>query len=271
MELYTRIMGSGPPLIILHGLFGLSDNWVSIARRLSASYTVYLPDQRNHGRSPHHQVFNYYALSDDLMAFMDSREIDKAVLLGHSMGGKVAMHFALDYPEMTDKLIVADMGTGSYHVRPVHNKIMEAMESVDFDSLDTREAVEEHLSAYIDSRPLRLFIMKNLKRLPKGRLGWKPNLPVLKKSMGEIVEGLSPGPTYNQPTLFVAGGRSDYIKEADHQDIQKFFPKARIEVIPHGSHWLHADATEAFCDIVSHFLDSTCYNNTDLRKKSGAS
>lgn len=259
MDLYTRVMGSGPPLIILHGLFGLSDNWVSIARRLSSSYTVYIPDQRNHGRSPHHPVFNYYALSDDLMAFMEAREMDNAVLLGHSMGGKVAMHFTLDYPEMVDKLIVVDMGTGSYKVRPVHKKIMEAMESTDFNLLTTREAVEEYLSSYIDSRPLRLFVMKNLKRLPKGRLAWKPNLPVLKKSMEDIVEGLTPGDSCQKPALFIAGGRSDYIKPADHQNIREFFPNARIEVIPHGSHWLHADATEAFCTILSDYLITSCH------------
>lgn len=264
MELFFHSYGEGKPLIILHGLFGLSDNWVTIARRIAKNYKVYIPDQRNHGNSPHHSTFNYYALADDLMEFMEEHEIEKPVLMGHSMGGKVAMNFALDYPENVEKLIVVDMSVRQYQAREIHRHLIQAMESVDFDKLHSRKEVEEHLKPMIPQKPLRLFIMKNLKRFSKNRLGWKLNLPVLKESLETIVEGISAGQRFEKPSLFIAGGKSDYILDSDHERIKEIFPQSEIKNIPEASHWVHADAPEKFCAIVSEFLQNDCKSMQEL-------
>lgn len=268
MELFYDTYGDGPPLIILHGLFGLSDNWVTIARRISANYTVFIPDQRNHGQSPHADTFNYYALADDLMEFMDEHDIQKPVLMGHSMGGKVAMNFALDYPENVDKLIIVDMSVRQYKARAIHYRIIEAMESVDFKNVKNRKDVEHHLKEYIPQKPLRLFIMKNLKRYSKNQMGWKLNLPVLKESMDTIVEGIDTNQRFDNPSLFIGGGKSDYIEKQDHELIKSIFTNAEIKEIPEASHWIHADAPEVFCAIVSDFLKRNCKSMDDLLNES---
>ncbi len=268
MDLFYHSYGEGKPLIILHGLFGLSDNWVTMAKRISASYKVYIPDQRNHGRSPHHPTFNYYAMVDDLMDFMDDHKIEKPVLMGHSMGGKVAMNFALDYPDNVENLIVVDMGVRQYQPRAIHYHLIEVMESVDFEQVRSRKDVEQHLKKHIDSRALVGFLMKNLKRHSKQRLGWKLNLPVLKESLDIVVEGVSGDQKFDRPSLFVAGGKSDYIQESDHELIKQVFPRAKIETIPHATHWVHTDAPEDFCDIVSRFLQNECNSKEEILKES---
>ncbi|MFO8055541.1 MAG: alpha/beta fold hydrolase [Bacteroidales bacterium] len=268
MKLFYHTFGEGPPLIILHGLYGLSDNWVTIAKRAAANYKVYIPDQRNHGRSPHHSTFNYYALADDLMEFMEAHNIEQPVLMGHSMGGKVAIHFALDYPEDVEKLIVVDMGVRKYKAKAIHYQLIEAMESVDFDQAGTRDEVEQQLGRYVQSRPLRMFLMKNLKRYSRQRLGWKLNLPVLKASMENIVEGISTENQFKKPTLFIAGGKSDYVLEEDHPKIKEIFPSALIKTIPGASHWLHVEAPEVFCEILSNFLQKDCKSMDDLLNES---
>ncbi|MFW6020391.1 MAG: alpha/beta fold hydrolase [Bacteroidales bacterium] len=264
MELFYHTYGGGQPLIILHGLFGLSDNWVTIAKRIAANYKVYIPDQRNHGQSPHDNTFNYYALADDLMEFMEQHNIQKPVLMGHSMGGKVAMNFALDYPENVDKLIVVDMSVRQYKARPIHYHLIEAMESVDFNKARSRKDVEEQLAQSIPQKPLRLFIMKNLKRYSGNLFGWKLNLPVLKENLDTIVEGLSGNQQFDKPSLFVGGGKSDYIQKEDYELIPKIFPQATIKMIPEATHWLHADSPEQFCNIVSEFLNKYCKSADDL-------
>lgn len=267
MELFYHTYGNGDkPLIILHGLYGLSDNWTTIARRIAVNYKVYIPDQRNHGYSPHDSTFNYYAMVDDLMEFMEQHEIEKPVLIGHSMGGKVAMNFALDYPENVDKLIVVDMGVRSYDARSIHWEIIRAMESVDFDKLHSRQEIDEHLAQYISAKPLRMFIMKNLRRYSKDRLGWKINIPVIKENLENIAAGLRREKQFNQPTLFVKGGKSDYLTERDYKSIRQIFPNSIIREIPEATHWLHADSPEKFCEIVSEFLNNECKSMQDLIK-----
>lgn len=268
MKLFYRTYGEGPPLIVLHGLFGLSDNWVTIARRISANYKVYIPDQRNHGQSPHAETFNYYALADDLMEFMDEHDIEKPVLMGHSMGGKVAMNFALEYPDNVDKLVVVDMSVRQYKARSIHYHLIEAMETVDFEKTKSRGDVENQLKEYIPQKPLRLFLMKNLKRYSKNRFGWKLNLPVLKESLETIVEGIDTNQKFEQPTLFIGGGKSDYIEKQDHELIRSIFSNSEIKEIPEASHWIHADTPEAFCSIVSEFLNKDCKSLDDLLNES---
>ncbi|MFO8087238.1 MAG: alpha/beta fold hydrolase [Bacteroidales bacterium] len=264
MKLHYHHFGQGQPLIILHGLFGLSDNWVTIGKRLAANYHVFIPDQRNHGMSPHDRTFNYYALADDLLDFMEEHELENIVLLGHSMGGKVAMNFALDYPEKVDRLVIVDMGVREYKARAIHYHLIEAMESVDFDTLTSRQEIEEQLKQYIPQKPLRLFIMKNLKRFSQNQLGWKLNLPVLKANLDTVVEGVNRNDRFNRPALFIGGGKSDYIEPHDVKAIKEIFPKAEVEIIQDASHWVHADTPEAFCKIVSSFLHKSCKSMEDL-------
>lgn len=258
MELFYHTYGEGQSLIILHGLYGLSDNWATIARRIAKDYKVYVPDQRNHGYSPHDSTFNYYALVDDLLEFMEQHDIKNPVLMGHSMGGKVAMNFALEYPENVDRLVVIDMGIRKSNIHSIHQTIIQAMESVDFDKLLSRQEIDNHLSNYISAKPLRMFIMKNLKRYSSNRLGWKINLPVIKENMENIGEGIQSNNHFEKPALFVKGGKSDYLTEAEYGDIKKIFPQAVISEIPEATHWLHVDSPEKFCNIVSNFLNNTC-------------
>ncbi|MCB0824508.1 MAG: alpha/beta fold hydrolase, partial [Bacteroidales bacterium] len=161
MKLFFRRYGEiGQPVIILHGIFGISDNWVTIGRRLAERFDVYILDQRNHGQSPHSDTFNYFALADDLYEFIQDHQLINPILIGHSMGGKVAMNFALENPQKIDKLIVVDMSVRKYPPRQEHLEIMQAMLAVDFNEVSTREEVEEIISKRIKSPRIRMFILK---------------------------------------------------------------------------------------------------------------
>ena len=258
MELFYHNFGKGKNLIIIHGLFGISDNWVSIAKSLSANFNVYIPDLRNHGRSPHSQVFNYDAMTDDLLEFMDSHAISSAILIGHSMGGKLAMNFALEYPQMVEKLVVVDISPRNYPYRQQHLKILEAMESADFNLLISRNDVEEYLKRSIPDTKTRLFILKNLHRLEKGRLGWRLNTEAISNNLELIFEGISGQKVFDKPVLFVKGSLSDYILDDDIPLIKNYFPDANLIAIEGASHWVHSDKPEELCTALSVFLGKSC-------------
>ena len=184
MELHYRKYGNSgdQPIIILHGLFGISDNWASYARRLSMEgFEVFTVDQRNHGRSPHSDTFNYLALTDDLFDFVDENEIECPIIIGHSMGGKVAMRFALENPEMVKKLVVVDISLKPYGPRKNHLKIIEAMESIDLKSITNRSEVESQLAKNIPEIRIRQFILKNLNRLENNTFEWRINIDGIQK------------------------------------------------------------------------------------------
>ncbi|MEN8225118.1 MAG: alpha/beta fold hydrolase [Bacteroidota bacterium] len=256
MNLHFRKYGQGKPLIILHGIFGISDNWVSFGKQVAElGFEVYIPDQRNHGRSPHHHAFNYYALTEDLLEFLERHHIEDPVILGHSMGGKVAMRFTLENPHDVSALVIVDTSMRTYVSHSHHRLLIDAMRSVDFSSVNSRKGVEEHLSGLIDSQRIRQFLMKNLFWKEKHLLGWRIKLDTIDLNLDSMYDGVFYSSVFNKPTLFVKGGKSDYIIEEDIPDIKKNFPNMDIVTIENGTHWVHADAPDDFFNHIAGFLN----------------
>ncbi len=254
MKLFYRSYGSGPPLIILHGLYGSSDNWLSVAKMIGDVYTVYLPDLRNHGQSPYSAEMNYDVMRDDLYELADQLKLDKFFLAGHSMGGKAAMAFALKWPEKLNGLLIADISpftseiTGrSAYLR--HRSVISAMLSLDLTVIKTRAEAESKLMKKIDSEKIRSFVLKNLQRSHKNTFSWKINVSSLLNNLERIMEGIDRSQIINYritgfPVIFLKGSDSDYINPEDYTDIQKIFPAAEIVEIHEAGHWLHADQPE---------------------------
>jgi esterase len=258
MKLFYRHYGEGQPIVILHGILGISDNWVSIGRRLAEKFEVFIPDQRNHGQSPHSDTFSYYALVDDLFEFIEDHQLSKPILIGHSMGGKVAMNYTLEHPHWIDKLIVVDISVRNYPARRQHLDIMDAMLSIDFDQLSTREEIEKIINEKIKSTSVAGFIMKNLCRIGKNRLAWRLNLKSIYQNIENVFEGVELPYTSDIPVLFIKGGASDYILDEDVPLILQKFPNAIFKTIENASHWVHADAPDALCKSLSEFLQKDC-------------
>ncbi len=254
MELYHQHYGEGKPMIILHGLFGMSDNWVSLARRFAGHYSVHVIDQRNHGRSGWHEVFNYEAMVDDLLEFLEAHQMESVLLLGHSMGGKTAMQFALDHPEKTEKIIIADISADEYNNK--HDVIIDAMLSVNLDKFSKRSEVSNELKKTIEDQRIRQFLMKNLHWKDRSKLGWKANLEVIYENLPEIFRALDSSTPYEKPALFLRGSESPYIRQKHIPRIKKLFPSAKIETIEGASHWLHAEKPDAFYQHVMKFLQA---------------
>ena len=253
MILHSQILGSGKPFVILHGFLGMSDNWKTLGIRWSeAGYEVHLLDQRNHGRSFHSDEFSYEIMADDLKKYCDEHNLKKIILLGHSMGGKVAMHFAVTYPEMVSKLIVADIGPKSYP--PHHQDILKALSMLDFSKIKSRGEAEDILSEYIKDEGTRLFLLKNLYRKNKDEFGLRVNLPILSEKIEEVGVALPENTVFKGDTLFLGGEKSGYIEQMDELLIKKHFPKAKIRTISEAGHWLHAENPDEFYDNVMNFL-----------------
>lgn len=258
MKLFFRKYGEGPPLVLLHGLFGMSDNWVTIGRRLAEKYEVYIPDQRNHGQSPHSDTFSYYALTEDLYEFLEDHELRNITLIGHSMGGKVAMNFALQNPQRIEKLAIIDISMRKYPFRQQHVDILNAIMSVDLDQVKLREEVAELLSGKIKSKAIVQVVLKNIYRISDDRLGWRLNAGAIYDNLEYIFEEVEQKGTFKKPALFVKGGLSDYITAEDRDQIMESFPSAEMVTVEDASHWVHADAPDELCAILSNFLDKDC-------------
>jgi pimeloyl-ACP methyl ester carboxylesterase len=267
MNLFYRKFGQGPVLIILHGLYGSSDNWVSIGKVLSEHFEVFLIDLRNHGNSFHSNEHNYHLLKNDLYEFMLSNQIEKAIIIGHSMGGKAAMFFAVDYPEKVQSLIIIDISPRSYKslIKPEsqitdHMNIISSMLSVDFTKIKSREDVDEILSKTIKSVRIRRFLLKNVHRRKDGSFEWKLNLHALHNHLPEIMDGLDPKKFLNGngitgfPVLFIKGEKSNYIMEEDLQIIKTIFPAADLVSIPDSGHWLHAEKPDLLLKTLRYFI-----------------
>jgi pimeloyl-ACP methyl ester carboxylesterase len=252
MILFERHFGSGEPLIILHGLFGQSDNWTSIARKLGEQFTVYTLDLRNHGQSGHHNEMNYDVMADDLLETIDHLGIQKMHLIGHSMGGKVAMLFALKYPERLKKLIIADIGPRFY--KPHHQKILQGLNQLDLGSLTSRTDAENELSQLIPDSGTRQFLLKNLYRNNEGGFSWRFNLPVITEEIDHIGEQLPSG-ICTTSTLFFHGGKSDYIIPSDYSEILNYFPNAEFQIMQGAGHWLHAENPTEFIRITNWWIN----------------
>jgi pimeloyl-ACP methyl ester carboxylesterase len=262
LELFFRKKGEkGEPLIILHGLYGSGDNWMSIARVLSDSFQVYLVDQRNHGRSPHAEDMSYEALANDLYEFVEKQRLDKVNIIGHSMGGKTAMWFAAKHPDKVKKLIVVDVAPGTYDSTSpnveTHKKIISALKSINPSEAENRKELDEEFSKHIPNLQLRMFLLKNIERQDDGSYRWRLNINNIEKNIGNIMGGLpDTNITVNVPTLFFKGGQSDYITEKDLPVIKRIFPDSGVITIQNAGHWLHARQPELFTQKTLEFLKS---------------
>ncbi len=256
MKLFYRSFGEGKPFIILHGLFGLSDNWVTFGKRIAGlGYRVFIPDQRNHGKSPHSEVFNYLAMTDDLYEFIDEHEIENPIILGHSMGGKVSIRFALENSELVQKAIIVDISLRQYPKRTSHEKIIDAMRRINFGMVSSRKEVDMLLTERLPDFSLRQFIMKNLYWETKEKLAWKINFEGICKNLDDLFDGVDTIDKFEKPALFIRGGISDYILDEDIPVIDYNFPNNKLITIENTSHWVHAEAPEEFFKIVKDFIN----------------
>lgn len=253
MKLFHRKYGSGQPLIILHGLFGQSDNWNSLAKQFGENgFEVYVVDMRNHGLSPHSEEWNYKAMSDDISELIADNNLKNIVLLGHSMGGKAAMYFALQHSEVLDKLIIADIAPKYYPLH--HQSVIEALTAVDFDVVKTRKEAEDILSKYISDFGTKQFLLKNIYWKEDDALAWRFNLDVIVKNIENVGEATPTDKSIDTPTLFIRGEKSNYVLDEDLNLIQELFPRSILETIAGAGHWVHAEKPTAFFEKVMDFV-----------------
>lgn len=268
MKLFYREFGTdGSPIIIAHGLYGASDNWVSVARELGQKHRVFVVDLRNHGKSPHHDSHTYIDLANDLNELLVELGISKVALVGHSMGGKVMMQFALSFPEKVDKLVVLDIAPKSYATfqnfgvqTNNHSLILEVMRSLDFTSFTTRSDIENYVQSKIGSETISNFLLKNIARKSDGFYEWKLNVEALYNNLNNILDGFSE--TINQPltpfkgtTLFLRGEQSSYFLDEDLHLARKLFPNSELTTIPNSGHWLHAEQPKLVVNSLLYFLE----------------
>jgi pimeloyl-ACP methyl ester carboxylesterase len=253
MLLHSNIIGEGTPLVILHGFLGMGDNWKTLAKQFSGEgFQVHLVDQRNHGRSFHHNDFDYEILAEDLKNYCNFHSLENIVLLGHSMGGKTAMLFAAQFPQLIKKLIVADIAPRYYPIH--HDTILAGLSALDFESIKTRKEADKILSQYVSDFGTRQFLLKNLYWVDKGRLGLRVNLPVLKENVAEVGEALPINYSFEGDALFLRGDKSEYIGLNDERQINMQFPNAEIKTVTNAGHWLHAENPKEFFGITLQFI-----------------
>ena len=265
MKLFFRKLGEGKPLIILHGVFGMGDNWTTLSKEFASNnFSVYLPDARNHGRSPHDDEFNYEVMADDISELMDDEKIASASFIGHSMGGKTAMLFAIKHPERVEKLVVADIAPRSY---PDSNQnVIAALRSVDLNKISSRKEAEEKLRTALNDEGTVQFLLKSLKPhpptpSPKGegerreqRFSWRFNIDAIAKNINTTTDALKDDAVFTGPVLFIRGEKSNYLTDADEPVIKKHFPNAIIKTVPNAGHWVHAENPKGFMEVALRFL-----------------
>lgn len=251
MQLNYKEFGEGFPVIILHGLLGSLDNWQSMARQLADDFKVYTLDQRNHGKSPHTQEHTTQAMANDVAGFFEQHGIEKAHLIGHSMGGKTAMQFALDHPERVAKLVVVDIAPKQY--KSGFEEIFAGLKALNPAGLESRKQADEELSKYIPQFAVRQFLLKNLDRTKDG-FRWKMNLHLLADAHDNILNKLTGEGPVAVPTLVVRGGRSNYITDADKALFEQLFTPVTLTTINEAGHWVHAESPAAFYDVTVNFL-----------------
>ena len=254
LTLNYKKFGEGKSVIILHGLFGMLDNWKSFARKLSSHFEVFIIDQRDHGKSPHTDTFDYTTLAEDINQFIVRHNINPYALIGHSMGGKTAMQFVNDHPGAVNKLIVVDIGPNKNPEN--HQTIFKALKSIPVDQIESRSEAEEILEKFIDEQSIRLFLMKNLSRTPEGGYKWKMNLDLLISNYSNILAEIPFYYPIDIPTLFVKGGQSKYIDEENIDKIHDVFLHHEIFEFPDAGHWVHAEKPDELLDKTRLFLDN---------------
>jgi esterase len=253
MKLFFREYGQGKPMIILHGLFGSSDNWLTQAKLFSPSYKVYTIDLRNHGQSPHSDTFDYASMVSDLSEFLLDHSIADPVIIGHSMGGKTAMNFALTHPEKIDRLIVVDISPKAYNLE--HYSIVKGLLAIPIENIKSRNEADGILSQHVAESDVRQFLLKNLQRKTEGGFSWKINLKTIGEKLSNIGLDLHAKGSFEKPTLFIRGAKSKYVPDSDWNRITEIFPNAKLETMDTG-HWVQAEKPQEFVDVVTRWLNS---------------
>ncbi|MRT91423.1 alpha/beta fold hydrolase [Ancylomarina sp. 16SWW S1-10-2] len=267
MKLNYKKLGEGPALIIVHGLYGSLDNWLTIAKKLSENFEVFIIDQRNHGNSPHADSHTYIDMKNDLLEFMDDHKIDKATLIGHSMGGKTVMFFAIDYPERVSNLLVVDIAPKNYSkisdYTPQtinHEHLVSIILNFNLSLYKSRTEINQELAKQIKSEKVRQFLLKNLKRNKDKSFGWKLNIKTISEYLPQIMDGIDES-SFTQgkgitgfPVLFIKGEESNYICDDDHKLIRTIFPYAEITTIPKAGHWVHAEQADLLVKTINYFI-----------------
>jgi pimeloyl-ACP methyl ester carboxylesterase len=254
MKLNYKSYGEGFPLVILHGMFGNLDNWQTLARKWAADYRVLLVDLRNHGRSPHADEMNYPLMAEDLATFLEDQGIDRCHLLGHSMGGKVAMQTALSYPGLVDKLVVVDMAPRQYGRG--HDDVFAALKALDPAAIRDRRHADELMQPHMADAGVRMFLLKNLARDDQAGFRWRMNLKVLDRDYEQLIApvGGGAGQAFDGRALFVRGAKSGYVRDEDLEGIQRLFPAAELVTVAGAGHWVHAEQPRELRRIVGEFL-----------------
>ncbi|MEM8529103.1 MAG: alpha/beta fold hydrolase [Bacteroidota bacterium] len=256
IQLNHKSFGQGDAIVILHGLFGTLDNWQTLAKKLAEDYYVFLIDQRNHGRSPHVEGMSYPLMASDLKDFLEQNWIHQAHIIGHSMGGKTAMQFALEYPDIVDKLVVVDIAPKTY--LGGHELILSALRNFPVNSVESRKEAEQTLlEAGIEELGIRQFLLKNLTRSKAGGYEWKMNFPEIDKHYQNILANIETAnkSAFDGETLFVRGANSNYIQDKDINTINQFFPQSKLETVPQAGHWVHAEQPQALLELLRTFLN----------------
>jgi len=239
-------------LIIQHGMFGSLDNWMNFDMQMSKYFKVYLLDARKHGQSFHSDEFTYECMAKDVIDSMGQQQIEEAIILGNSMGGKTAMKFAFNYPHLVKKIIVADITPKAYPVH--HDEIIKGLQSLDFSVIKTRGEADEKLAESIPNLAVRQFLLKNMYWKEKNQLAWRFNLDVIAAQILNVgVEIKAPFP-FSEPTLFVRGELSNYVLDEDISDIKNIFPNMKLETISGSGHWVHAEKPKEFIKVIEAFL-----------------
>ena len=252
MILNYQLNGQGPLVVLIHGLFGSFENLGVIARALQDEFQVLNIDVRNHGRSPQSSDMSYPLLAADLAETLDSLALKPFALLGHSMGGKIAMQYALQNADKPQRLLLADIAPVGYP--PRHNSIFAGLNSIDLTTLSSRAEADQLLAAYIQEAGVRQFLLKNLYKDPTEQFQWRFNLTALIDNYQQLLAAPESTQPYSGATLFIKGGNSDYIQAAHQPLILQLFPNASAKIIQGTGHWLHAEKPAAFSKIVSDFL-----------------
>ena len=254
MKLFFKKYGnSGSDLIIIHGLFGMSDNWNTLGRKFSKHFKVHLIDLRNHGRSPHSTEFNYDVMCEDLIEYIEDYNIKKPIVIGHSLGGKVAMKLAFTHTEILEKLLVVDISPRRYNT-DFHENLLKTLYRLPLEDFSRREDIEDILAETFENRGMRLFLMKNLYRNEDKKFAWRFNIDVLLEKVSNIQEAEFINSKCDVPTLFIRGGESNYVTSEDEIIIKKYFSNFNISTIEGVGHWLHAEKPDLFYDEVIKFI-----------------
>lgn len=267
MKLFFRELRQGDTnLIIIHGLYGSSDNWLSIARLLEDKFRIFMVDQRNHGQSPHCDEMDYALMAEDIKEFMQQQKLPKAIVMGHSMGGKTAMLFALKYPLLVDKLVVLDIAPKHYskhtnfaRITGDHRAIVDALLSINPAEHSSRSSVNKALKKSVPNNMVRSFLLKNIGRNSDKKLGWKLNIQAISDNLDKIMDGVSEFDAAGEfpeekAVVVIRGTKSPYVQDADIQQVRKYFPSAQLADIPDAGHWLHAEQPELLVKTLTYFL-----------------